>query len=439
MTIVDDTIADVKPRHEPLTSSTVPKTFRPEKICAVPQRDLPANAGVSVRVEYCNHTKTMLYLKTQAGIVTVLPANTDETLSRRNDRHLEIRITTTISRSEGVRVTKNVLEAHRLEQKVYPMTHDASVYLDGILSEQMREGEVRGLSSFSQTAVVYINYAQLSKLEAMYIRETDCLVSIHPSLARVPHPNSSEGLAALEVGRVKPTPGHVGIMVRAIDNEGLAGRRYMFSGKDVITIPTFEDPKLESGVYITTMNSDINGDITRTTVKYTYEEAERDHGVYRTKEHAYTSGDPKAKLVHDTEQLKVVNMERKMEESQSGHDLKIMENRWAAFLTEQRQTNAELERVREERHRMLMQELQEKTQLTDRIRQLEKEAVERDSMNRKDYYESRSRHRDDYYESRSSQRKDYSEILKYVPAFIMGIAGAFVILRSTGGGKANYV
>jgi hypothetical protein len=228
-------------------------------------------------------------------------------------------------------------------------------------------------------------------------------------------------------------------MVRAIDNEGLAGRRYMFSGKDVITIPTFEDPKLESGVYITTMNSDINGDITRTTVKYSYEEAERDHGVYRTKEHAYTNGDPKAKLVHDTEQLKVVNMERKMEESQSGHDLKIMENRWAAFLTEQRQTNAELERVREERHRMLMQELQEKTQLTDRIRQLEKEAVERDSMNRKDYYESRSRHRDDYYESRSSQRKDYSEILKYVPAFIMGIAGAFVILRSTGGGKANYV
>lgn len=439
MTIVDESFSEVKPRYEVLTSATVPKTFKPEKVYAIPRREIPANAGVSVHVEYCNHTKTMLYLKTQSGVIAVLPPCTDETLSRRTDRHLEVRITTTLNRSEGVRVTTNVLKAHRDEQKVYPMTQDASVFLDGLMSEQMREGEVRGLSSFSQTSAVFINHSQLSKIEAMYIRESDTLVSLHPSLARVPHPNSSEGLAALEVGRVKATPGHVGIMVRAIDNEGLAGRRYMFSGKDVITIPTFEDPKLESGVYITTMNSDLNGDITRTTMRYSYEEAERDHGIYRTREHAVTNGDPKLKLVHDTEQLKVMNIERKVEESQSGHELKMMENRWAAFLTEQKQQSAELERIREERHQAMMKEFQDRKMLTERIRQLEQEALERESVVRKDYYDARARQRDDYYENRSAQRKDSSEILKYVPAFIMGIAGAFAMFRYTGGNKANYV
>lgn len=439
---------EFKPNFEPLSSNTVPRTFKPEKIFAVNRRELPVNSGISVHVDYVNNTGKPIYLKSQAGITTNIPPNLEHSFPRRTDAHLEIRITTTISRLEGVRVTTSLLEENRRQVKVTPMTHDASVFLDGLLSEQMTEGRGRGSSTFSQTNVISLPYSQLAKIEAMYLRETDTLVSIHPSLVCVPHPNSSEGIAAMDVGRIKATPGHVGIIVRAVDNEGLVGRRYMFSGKDVIVIPTFEDETMESGVYITTMNSDRDGNITRTTQRYTYEEAERDHGIYRTREHAITSGDPRVKLEHDTEQLKVMGIEkkvveidRKSEESQAAHDLKMMENRWAAFLTAQKQQSSELERAREERHQAMLKEIQEKALLTDRIRQLEKEALESKAVARKDYYESRSRERDDYYENRSSQRKDYSEILKYVPAFIMGIAGAFAIFRYGGGGKssANYV
>ena len=98
-----------------------------------------------------------------------------------------------------------------------------------------------------------------------------------------------------------------------------------------------------------------------------------------------------------------------------------------------------MERIREERHQAMMKEFQDRNMLTERIRQLEKEALERESVVRKDYYDARARQRDDYYENRSAQRKDSSEILKYVPAFIMGIAGAFAMFRYTGGNKANYV
>lgn len=431
-------VSNAGSRYETLTSSTIPKTFKPEKIFTVPRKDLPHNSGVSVSVEYCNHTKSMLYLKPQSGIVTTLVPEADSSTARRSDRHLEIRITTIISRSQAVDVTKNLLSHHREESRIYPMTQDASVFLDGIESEKMRDGGPRSISSFSQTTVINIPYAQIEKIEALYIRETDTLLSLHPSIARVPHPNSSEGVAAIDVGRVKATPGSVGVLVKAIDNEGLAGRRFMFSGKDAIMIPTFEDMNMESGVYITLMNADQNGDITRTTKRYSYEEAEKDHGIYRTREQAMTSGDPKAKLTHDTERLRVETVERKSEADQSAHELKMVQSRWEAFLNAQKQASAENDRIREERHKDMLREIQEKNALTERIRQLEKEAIDRDALARKDYYDYKSRHRDDYYEDRSSVRKDSSEILKYVPAFIMGLAGAFAIFRYGAGGKSGF-
>lgn len=423
----DSPVAQAK-RFEPLTSSTMPKTFIPEKTFAISRRDLPANASGSVNVEYVNYTNNMVYVKTQAGVIMAIPPQSDITTSKRQDKHLEIRLTTTVNRPEAVRVTTNVLRAHREEQKTFPMTQDASIYLDGLLGEQMREGDVRGVSAYAQTNLIFLTLNQMTKNDAVYIREADALISLHGSIARVQHPNSSIGMAALDVGRLQPSPGQVGIVVKAIDNEGYAGRRFMFSGKDVITIPTYEDPNMESGVYITTMNSDLHGEIRRTTVRYSFEDAEQ-HGIYRTKEQAITNGNPEKKLENDALQLKSDNISRKIEESSTTHELRMMEKKWDAFMTAMQQQTKEQDRLREERNALLADELREKQLLLDRIRQLEREALETKSLSRKDYYDHIAQERDDYYDRRTAVRKDSSEMLKYIPPFVMGLVGAMAIIN----------
>ena len=62
---------------------------------------------------------------------------------------------------------------------------------------------------------------------------------------------------------------------------------------------------------------------------------------------------------------------------------------------------------------------------------LESQAKARDEeiARLKDEIEKRKVVRNDYYESRSSERKDNSELIKYIPALLIGALGVFALAR----------
>jgi predicted nucleic acid-binding protein len=135
-------------------------------------------------------------------------------------------------------------------------------------------------------------------------------------------------------------------------------------------------------------------------------------------------------------------MYRTQEEATSGGDANVISQTVRAKADkESREARIELERIKtqaaiddtqrtkelaELKHQQQKQELTYKTQISELEHRLE--ATKRINTEVKEDVDIRKNQRSDYYDERSYQRKDSSELIKYIPAILLGVGGLFTYM-----------
>lgn len=232
------------------------------------------------------------------------------------------------------------------------------------------------------------------KGDSLYLMEHDIVISTKPSDVIPLHPFSKNYIKErlLEENKEIVNEMGFGLNIRIVDNNGVYGDRYInFNGK-AYRIPARKDSTLSNGVYHTTI-SEAFGDyesVKPEILEYNFNDADKALKLFRTIEEALTYGDP---IKARADELELAKQEAKERE----HSLKIKINEQEAELKKNQIEHAEyiskLENMRKEiEHYRIIDKFQ----------------------------------RNDYYEQRSQNRKDWTEVLKYIPAIIMGVGAAYM-------------
>lgn len=391
--------------------------------------------------DFTNYTGLELYVKMQNNIPICVPSCTTTASVEETRPHLEIKTTYAIHTNDGILGTMQVLNALLNNHQV--LSNDAEELRKRLADLYAHDASKTNKINFTFSVYKRVLEDDLRKSKITYIREIDVAVMRDRTMIHIPHPNSNEGLQQADVENDRRYHNQAGVFVRVVDNEGLAGQRYFYSAKQLVTVPSSLDTTVQNGVYCTISTMDVDGLLTAKTEFMSFKEAEERIGLYRTKEDAITHGDPEMAI--------------RAEEARN----KAEERRLSAELTELKHKSA-MEKLNKEEELSRMNHTiellkQESTHLKESLDI--KKVVREDSFEtkkrfrdddfetrkryREDYYDDRHHHRDDHYERRSHERKDYydershsrkdhSEFIKYLPGLVLGIAGTFAVLRSRG-------
>lgn len=234
----------------------------------------------------------------------------------------------------------------------------------------------------------------------VYIRDLDLVISAKGSGSIRCHPYSREaslyGFSEEIMNDVENNIGQNFIYsLKIIDSFGTIGKRWLRIGDDVVGIDPTSDPSKQDGIYVATNKPSTNnlGSKSMTVERYDVDGIPPYFKLYRHFHDArHTAADEHALKLseHETRRVKVEA------------DLEISRN----TLTKVMQENENLKRAAEinrEKHANEMHALR---------MQLEREIQERVTMQRKDTYEAISQ-----------DRKNTAELVKTVPAIILGIIG----------------
>lgn len=395
-------------------------------------------AGFVMSCEYTNYTQMSLYLKTQTNMPFVLEPNGQIINASDSRPHLEVKMTYKLQNNASISETMQLLSA--LVNNNEHLSADAAQLHQRLEDLYKRDGSRSNKMNFAFSVFKTIQEDEIKRTKSVYIRECDLVIAKDRTAIRLPHPNSPEGLQQTEFNSSKIYYGQAGIFVKVVDNECLAKQRYYYSGKHLITVPSSSDNLKESGVYYTVSTMDTDGMITPETMFISFKDAEEILGLYRFQEDAMSHGNPEILLKaedsrHKAEERRLANQ---VQTQKHAHDLESM--KFERELSEIKQTlefqkaeNAALKESLEIRKNYRDEGLEIKKQRLESTKQeseVQKQHYEGKKRKREDYFEDRDRRRKDYYEDRSYTRKDTSELIKFVPAVLLGIAGTFAFMQS---------
>ena len=146
------------------------------------------------------------------------------------------------------------------------------------------------------------------------------MIALSDAMMAIPHPNSETGMNQFDIAQDQRHLGHAGVFIKIVDNERLHNVRFFYAAKQVIEVPCIKDTNLSSGVYCTIRSSAPHGGLLEETKVFTYEEAEVELGLYRTREEAESCGNPQILLAieeqktkRELSQLKIDNEKLKLE------------------------------------------------------------------------------------------------------------------------------
>lgn len=210
----------------------------------------------------------------------------------------------------------------------------------------------------------------------IFLPDLNIVVSLTPNVI---HPHDKIMRAVKKMSDVAENYECTGIIVEIIDNDHKYGPKYLYSASEVVEIIPVRNVKKENGVCIMKVGRNKEGQKkTELIRRLTVEEALEQKILFNSSEEAHTSGDPKSALTKEIERLKHENMINKHKNEKEIDDLK------------------------------------------------------REMQEREAYYKRRSLEMNDAYEARSIHRKEVSEISKYIPTIIAGVAagaGVFIAMR----------
>lgn len=240
----------------------------------------------------------------------------------------------------------------------------------------------------------------------VYIRDLDIVISLKGSNSIRCHPYSREaGLYGFSEEIMNDVDNNIGqnfiYSLKIIDSFGTIGKRWLRIGDDVVGIDPITDSSKQDGIYVATNKPSVNrlGSKSMTVERY---EADGVPPYFKLYQHFHDARHTPS----DEYALKLSEQETRRNRVEA--DLEISRN----SLTKALQENENLKKTAElsrEKHANEMHALK---------MQLEREIQERVTMQRKDTYEAISQ-----------DRKNTAELVKTIPAIILGIIGIVAAAR----------
>lgn len=186
---------------------------------------------------------------------------------------------------------------------------------------------------------------RFDELGAIYHENTDLALIYATATVACLHPHSAEANSRrvfqdTDINRTGTIE-----VIEVVDNERIATSRYYYSMKQVVTVVSRVSETQESGVYLTTRKPSRSGVMTEETRFLSFENAEKEIGLYLTQEDARTNGDPQKELA-----LRRTEAETSLENAKAEHRLQqqAWESEKSALDREKVERDHELEVLRHE-------------------------------------------------------------------------------------------
>jgi hypothetical protein len=352
---------------------------------------------VEITESYFNYTRSPLTIVKRNGLV--IPLDPEPSLGF--DENLVIRI--------EIVIRNGTIPALKKQLSVLEEADEKAMHL---LRQAVENTTISPVNGGIRVTLDYpLALAELKKYGGtVYYGELDIVASLDPPETVIPHPYSERGrrenIAAASVADDKGES--FGYSVFIIDNEGKYGPRYLNIGGSVYKVTPTRDFTKRDGIYVASTRP-VEGDMLVTGVEVTrhaFEGAEDSVGLYRTYDEALNLGD--------------LTTARKNSLAQLEHDNLTLQREIANMKSAQSQEAAENDRVMRD---LTSQHEREKLALEEKRLKSESEAKEREAVLERQRQEMK-----DYYEQRSLNRKDNSEVVKVLPAIIVGIGAAIAVL-----------
>lgn len=345
------------------------------------------HSPVEFRTTYLNHLPVPVTVAWRSGLKCVLP---NEPSFETN--HLIVRTEITFQHAVKLDI-KRVLSA---------VADDAGMELRALRDafkislQQSRFGSVTVILDY------HLSIEQLKEYGgSVYYHELDTVFSLYNLDRCPPHPYSAAGR---DLCLVEATPSKIGFHygIEIIDNAGKYGDRYLNIGNKVYRAPVHKDSTRRDGVYIVA-NEPVLGEIEaseREVQYYPFEVAEEQVGLYRTPEEALNLGD-----LSQARKEELTNLEHEIQKGKA--ELMRERQKFEAEMMDKERALKEAE-IERDRNARVIEEL--------RADQEHKLKLERERVK-------------DYYDDKSYERKDNNEILKFIPAVVVGIGAVIVAFK----------
>ncbi len=250
-----------------------------------------------------------------------------------------------------------------------------------------------------------ISIAELKQFGgSVYFNDVDLMISQLPQEKAPFHPYSEMGMRHAEHTDLrKYGGGKFGFSVEIIDNQGAIGDRYLNFGGSVSVITATINPRKLDGIYINWNNS-VKGRLDAPEAnghRYTAEQADAEFHLFRNFADAQRNGNG--------------DLSRQEELTKLEHTNSLLKLELQTEKTKAERMTAELDA------KLKALTFQQETLAKERQASVDKQnhllEAERQKMR-------------DHYESRSYERKDTSEVVKVLPAIIIGIGAIFMAVRA---------
>lgn len=345
---------------------------------------------VQITESYFNHTRENLTIVKRNGLIVPLPSNHQFGF----DEKLGIRI--------EFRVTNAALTEIKKQLNLLDDQDDEALK---VLRNAVENTKYNPQVGHVQITLEYpLTLAELKKYGGtVYYAELDVVISTSPASTVVAHPYSERGRRE-NVATAVLADKHeeaFGYSVFIVDNHRQYGPRFLNISGKVYRVSPMCDPTQKDGVYVTS-SKPTDGDLFTPgseVLYYSFEAAEEGVGLYRTYDEALNLGDLSSAKREDLARIEQENlvlqkhvtlMKSQGSEIQAKHEREMHELQ--AFHAR--------ERLAMERERAEFEEAQRKQEAETERRRIEMK---------------------DHYETRSLQRKDTSEIVKVLPAIVVGV------------------
>lgn len=431
--------------------------------------------SISQKFEIVNFTEQTVFIRQQDNVILAIPPehrrfNPDVLVP-----HILVRARTTFVEPEALNQTYRFLKA---AQENNDRLSKASLNILKNCELLMRQNSNPAAhSNVTKVVDIVIRQEAIQRFGSHYSRECNMVFAFVRDQVAKPHPNSDTGLNEHNALLLENARTHTGVLIKVIDNHMEAHERFYYAGKTEVVVPSYQEPGMQDGVYIT-RSSKQDGAVKVETEHLTFEEAEHRIGLYTSREAARTAGNPDLLLkqqeienkryIADLErdrlrqQAEIDQLKRELEirkielstgelRQQVSHtQAKTELDQQKVILDQQKAVReAALSEIKAEAE-LRMKKLEEIINKKEKKRkdkidkvlkerdlyfsQLEAERKERDRE--QDYrWREQERRRRDEFDEKSTNRKVAVDWLKIIPTAALAIAGLFAIFKSSSGGN----
>lgn len=302
------------------------------------------------------------------------------------------------SREQVVNTINNL---QHLKKKSSMLDNDLEIVLSAMVAAYNSDHRI---TFYTVALDKEVSVKTLRNHSALYIHEADIMLCDTRATMKCLHPFSEEGMLHNDYRDLVEERRVTGVFLELIDNENNVKTRYMYAAKQLIEISAKQDKTKKSGLYFTLADHDRFGEVHIDPQYYTFDEAEKEVGLFKTREEAMTGGNPEVLSRTEEERAKteLTELRRQVELDKAAHDRERAAHEREKLENDRYRTETESELL--EMNRQL--EFQK-----NETRRLSEELDARKAI-RSDYYEDRKSARADHYEEVSYRRKDDHELLK---------------------------